>query len=152
METFEASIENEEDLNGHFDLNGLSQALKNIDISLSEDEYEHLVWAYFQETKDVRKLKRGPLYVDNNNQEQIDNKNESIHSKHSIQWEEEIVVVNVVANGNEELWMGNDEFRRVASFNPTSNYGNLADDNMLADENLIEEIVEEGTLSFKIIF
>lgn len=61
IETFETAIELEEDSNSCFDLDGLNLALKNTDINFNDEQYEYLIWTYFQQTHDVRKLKREPF-------------------------------------------------------------------------------------------
>ncbi|CAI2367351.1 unnamed protein product [Moneuplotes crassus] len=56
-ETFDAAIEFEEDHEGCFTISGLKEALTTVDLLLSEQQYDFLIWLLYQETKDVRKLK-----------------------------------------------------------------------------------------------
>mmetsp|Transcript_17688 Transcript_17688/g.20443 ORF Transcript_17688/g.20443 Transcript_17688/m.20443 type:complete len:195 (-) Transcript_17688:1395-1979(-) len=57
-ETFETAIELEEDEEGCFDVQGLREAMKNAEVELAEQEFECLVYRFYQQTGDVHRLKR----------------------------------------------------------------------------------------------
>jgi len=51
----------EEDSDNCFDISGLKEALNCIDLDLTEDQFDFLVWLLYQSTKDVRKMKNDLL-------------------------------------------------------------------------------------------
>ena len=148
----------EEDYDNNFDLNGLNQALKNTDVELDSNQYEYLIWIYFQQTKDVRKLKRVSLQIEKKNPSLSsikEEKEESYNEKHSVKVEDNKSPPKEIYSEreNEEYTGFGDasELKRVSSFNPTSEeipttIVNIKPNNTLKQEDVIEEGI--NTLSF----
>lgn len=57
-ETFETAIELEEDDEGCFDVQGLREAVRNAEVDLAEQEFECLAYRFYQQTRDVHRLRR----------------------------------------------------------------------------------------------
>jgi hypothetical protein len=80
-ETFETALEMEEDDQGWFDLNGLTEALKGSDILVNDDQYDYLVYLLYLNTKDVKLLKRALNAGGNKNNASLSSIKEENNSK-----------------------------------------------------------------------
>lgn len=80
-ETFETALEMEEDDQGCFDLNGLTEALKGSDIVVNDDQYDYLVYLLYHNSKDVKLLKRALNAGGNKNNASLSSIKEENNSK-----------------------------------------------------------------------
>ena len=104
-------------------------------------QYDHLVWIYYQNTKDVWKLKRVPLNIEKKENIEEENQND----EHSINLKENIQINEIpTQKENEDNVELEEEFHRVASFNPASEDGPANFENENPDELIKEDFAEEG--------
>ena len=134
-ETFETALELEEDDDNWFDVKGLSEALKNTDLQLSEDQHHYLVWLLYQHNKDVTKLKKINLEEPHNNVSLSSIKEEK-YSK-------------------DESQVDRNSPNKIFGKEPSENYSEFNEEeknlNMSEDDDQSEEVSEQSAITNKSI-